>query len=81
MAEFAIVKVRQSQLLLKANEGNKTAKIAYNIATNLDKYLSATQLAITSIGLLMGWIGQDTIVHILKSIFYSLLIWIHLGSI
>lgn len=69
MAEFAIVKVRQSQLLLKANEGNKTAKIAYNIATNLDKYLSATQLAITSIGLLMGWIGQDTIVHILKSIF------------
>ena len=69
LAEFSIVKVRQSQLLLKANKGNKTAKIAYKIVTNLDKYLSATQLAITSIGLLMGWIGQDTVIYILKNIF------------
>ena len=70
MAEFAIVKVRQSQLLLKANEGSKTAKVAHKIATHLDKYLSATQLAITSIGLLMGWIGQDTVAEILRRLFH-----------
>lgn len=70
MAEFAIVKVRQSQLLVKANEWNRTAKVAHKISTHLDKYLSATQLAITSIGLLMGWIGQDTVAEILRNIFH-----------
>jgi len=50
-AEFALVKVRQSQLALKVIEGHKSAKLAQHIVENLDKYLSATQLAITGAGL------------------------------
>ena len=45
--EFALVKVRQSQLALKVKEGNSSAKLAQHIVENIDKYLSATQLAIT----------------------------------
>jgi len=58
-AEFALVKVRQSQLALKVIEGHKSAKLAQHIVENLDKYLSATQLAITGAGLALWWIGQD----------------------
>lgn len=57
--EFALVKVRQSQLALKEKEWHKSAKLAKHIVTNLEKYLSATQLAITGAGLALWWIGQD----------------------
>ena len=46
-AEFAIVKVRYSQVEIKAKTGNQSAKIAKHILQNLDGYLSATQLGIT----------------------------------
>ena len=46
-AEFSIVKVRYSQIQIKAAEGNKMAKQAEHIIKHLDAYLSATQLGIT----------------------------------
>ncbi len=58
-SEFALVKVRQSQLALKEKEGHKSAKLAKHIVEHLEKYLSATQLAITGAGLALWWIGQD----------------------
>jgi CBS domain containing-hemolysin-like protein len=54
-AEFAIVKVRLSQIEIKANQGSSIAKISKSIVTNLDSYLSATQLGITLASL--GWDG------------------------
>ena len=39
-AEFSIVKVRYSQIQIKAAEGNKMAKQAELIIKNLDAYLS-----------------------------------------
>ena len=46
-AEFSIVKVRYSQIQIKAAEGSVAAKQAERILKNLDAYLSATQLGIT----------------------------------
>jgi CBS domain containing-hemolysin-like protein len=57
-AEFAIVKVRQSQIELKANQGNSVAKVAMGILNNMDGYLSACQLGITLASLALGWIGE-----------------------
>ena len=37
-AEFAIVKVRYSQVEIKAKTGNQSAKIAKHILQNLDGY-------------------------------------------
>lgn len=64
-AEFAIVKVRASQVELKAKTGNQTAKIAKNILANLDAYLSATQLGITLASLGLGWIGESVVTEII----------------
>lgn len=67
-AEFAIVKVRASQVELKAKTGNQTAKIAKNILNNLDAYLSATQLGITLASLGLGWIGESVVTKVILSV-------------
>lgn len=60
-AEFAIVKVRASQLELKAQEGNRLAILSKKIVTHLDAYLAATQLGITLSSLALGWIGEPVV--------------------
>lgn len=64
-AEFAIVKVRHSQVELRSREGNNLAKITLNILNNLDSYLSATQLGITLASLGLGWIGESVVSSII----------------
>jgi CBS domain containing-hemolysin-like protein len=68
-AEFAMVKVRSSQLELKAAEGSSTALIAMGIVKNLNAYLSATQLGITLASLGLGWIGESVVSRIILNIF------------
>ena len=63
-AEFSIVKVRYSQIQIKAAEGNKMAKQAELIIKNLDAYLSATQLGITLASLALGWVGESALEHV-----------------
>ena len=57
-AEFAIVKVRSSQLELRARSGSFLARITQNITANLNAYLSATQLGITLASLGLGWYAE-----------------------
>lgn len=66
--EFALVKVRHSQLALKEKEWHKTARLARHIVEHLEKYLSATQLAITGAGLALGWIGQGALWSLITQI-------------
>jgi CBS domain containing-hemolysin-like protein len=68
-AEFAIVKVRASQVELKAKTGNQTAKTAKHIINHLDAYLSATQLGITLASLGLGWIGESVVSKIIIGTF------------
>lgn len=67
-AEFAIVKVRYSQIELKAREGNKLARQSKKIIDRLDTYLSATQLGITLASLGLGWIGEPVFVKIISAV-------------
>jgi CBS domain containing-hemolysin-like protein len=71
-AEFALVKVRSSQLELRAQTGNKLATIAYNMVGHLDAYLSATQLGITLASLGLGWIGEKVVANIIVNIMLKL---------
>ncbi|WP_031526274.1 hemolysin family protein [Dyadobacter crusticola] len=64
-AEFAIVKIRASQLEHKAQEGNKMAILSKRIVANLDGYLAATQFGITLASLGLGWIGEPVVSKIL----------------
>lgn len=78
-AEFAIVKVRTSQIELQVKSGSQAAKIAKNITENLDRYLAATQLGITLASLGLGWIGEEVMTEIVQHLFAWLHIDIQLG--
>lgn len=67
-AEFAIVKVRASQLEMKVQDGNKFAILAKHIVSHLDAYLAATQLGITIASLGLGWIGEPVVSKILIAV-------------
>jgi CBS domain containing-hemolysin-like protein len=71
-AEFAIVKVRSTQLTELADEGSARAKMARRLIKHLDAYLSATQLGITLASLALGWVGEPAFEHILKPYFESI---------
>ncbi|HEY3054259.1 MAG TPA: hemolysin family protein [Thermoanaerobaculia bacterium] len=57
-AEFAIVKVRPTQLAELAAAGSRRARMARRITKRLDSYLSATQLGVTLMSLALGWVGE-----------------------
>ncbi|MDM8176963.1 hemolysin family protein [Olivibacter sp. 47] len=68
-AEFAIVKVRLSQIEVKAKSGNSVAKVAKHITQHLDGYLAATQLGITLASLGLGWVGESVMTEIVNKVF------------
>ncbi len=68
-AEFAIVKVRASQIELLARDGNVLAGMAKHMLDNLDAYLSASQLGITLASLALGWIGEPVVAALVSDTF------------
>jgi CBS domain containing-hemolysin-like protein len=65
-AEFALVKVRPTQIEPMASEGVRRAKVARHMIHHLDAYLSATQLGITLASLALGWIGEPAFAWIIR---------------
>lgn len=68
-AEFAIVKVRASQVTVRAREGDPRARVAQHVTGHLDAYLSACQLGITIASLGLGWIGEPAVAALLVPLF------------
>ena len=62
-AEFALVKVRASQLRPLAKRGGWRVKLAIKATEHLDAALSATQLGITLASLGLGWVGEPFLAH------------------
>jgi CBS domain containing-hemolysin-like protein len=75
--EFAIVKVRASQLDALIEEGNARAKLVKHVRSHLDAYLSATQLGITLASLALGWVGEQFLAQMLEPFFALLQIHSH----
>ena len=75
--EFAIVKVRVSQLDALVDEGNVRARFVKHVRSHLDAYLSATQLGVTLASLALGWIGEQSLVSILQPMFALVHIYSH----
>ena len=70
-AEFAIVSVRKSALesALEAGEGNRRKlKLALNMLSNMNEYLSTTQVGVTTTGIILGWLGADTLATLLTDL-------------
>lgn len=67
--EFALVKVRLTQLEPLAAKGHRRAKMAKHVIGHLDAYLSAAQLGITLASLGLGWIGEPIFAALLEPVF------------
>jgi CBS domain containing-hemolysin-like protein len=64
-AEFALVKIRDTQLTPLIAKGNRRARIARRVIGNLDASLSACQLGITLASLGLGWVGEPVFAALL----------------
>jgi CBS domain containing-hemolysin-like protein len=76
-SEFALVKVRDTQLNALALRGQRRARVAGFILQRLDAFLSAAQLGITLTSLGLGWIGQPVFTVLLGPIFS----WLSIESV
>ncbi len=65
-AEFAFVKLRDTQLDALIVAGHRRARLARHILQNLTSYLSATQLGITMASLGLGWLAEPAFLALLK---------------
>src|SRR3954471_10312304 len=61
--EFALVKIRASQLRPMVKTGGWRVRFALKAVENLDAALSATQLGVTLASLGLGWVGEPVIAH------------------
>jgi CBS domain containing-hemolysin-like protein len=67
-AEFAIVKIRDTQLDTLITKGHRRARVARRLIQNLDASLSATQLGITLASLGLGWVGEPVFAALLAPV-------------
>lgn len=70
--EFAIVKIRPSQIEALLDQKVHRAERARHITQHLDAYLSATQLGITLASLGLGWIGEPFLNSLLTPLLLSI---------
>jgi CBS domain containing-hemolysin-like protein len=71
-AEFAIVRIRDTQLQALVARGHRRARIAKRIIANLDASLSATQLGITLASLGLGWFAEPVFASLLEPLMGAL---------
>jgi CBS domain containing-hemolysin-like protein len=67
-AEFALVKIRATQVERLVQQRKATARLVKDATRKLDAYLSVCQLGITISSLGLGWIGEPAFAHILEPI-------------
>lgn len=67
MSEMALISSRKVRLENEAKRGDKKAGKALTLASNPDKFLSAVQIGITSIGILTGFFSGASIVRWLSA--------------
>ena len=71
-AEFALVKVRDTQLAPLAKKGDRRARMARKVSGRLESYLNASQLGITLASLALGWVGEPALAVPLMPLFARL---------
>ncbi|HKP85568.1 MAG TPA: hemolysin family protein [Blastocatellia bacterium] len=71
--EYALVSVRRSRITSLVSQGNKRARTVMRVLDSLTSYISATQLGVTLASLALGWVGEDTMAHLLEPVFNRIL--------
>ena len=68
IAEFAMVRVRPSQVEMALQEGKSGASAAKRVTSNVNAYLAACQLGITLASLALGWLGEPAFSALVRPI-------------
>lgn len=71
-SEFAIVTLRKSAVesALESENGNRRRlKLALQMINNMNEYLSTTQVGVSLTGIILGWIGADSLTKIFLDLF------------
>ncbi|MBC8043587.1 MAG: HlyC/CorC family transporter, partial [Rhizobacter sp.] len=72
LSELAIVSARKGRLQQLANEGNKRAAVALELANAPNDFLSTVQIGITLIGILTGAFGGAAVAKYLAAFFNTI---------
>ena len=67
--EYALVASRRSRVEQLAKEGNTRARWVKGALTNLNPYISATQVGITIAGLALGYVGEPVVERLIEPAF------------
>lgn len=65
-AEFALAKVRPTQLDPAVRRGDRRARLADKIVRNLEAYLPTTQLGVTLASIALGWVGEPAVAWLIR---------------
>ncbi len=80
-AEFALVRIRETQLDELVAQNRPGARMARHIVRHLNTYLSATQLGITMASLGLGWLGEPVFAALLSPVLGAVglhaPVWVH----
>ncbi|HEX5397540.1 MAG TPA: hemolysin family protein [Verrucomicrobiae bacterium] len=71
-AEFALVRIRETQLDALVVKGWKRARMAQHVVQHLSSYLSATQLGVTMASLGLGYLGEPVFNTLLEPLLVRL---------
>ena len=69
--EFALVKVRKSQVLEAQSKGARDSHLALRALSKLDGYLSAGQLGITVASLVLGMLGEPLVFKLVAPLLHE----------
>jgi CBS domain containing-hemolysin-like protein len=70
-AEFSMVRVRPAQLARMVRRGVPGAATALKIASEIDRYLSVSQIGITLASLALGWIGEPAFAWVVGHVWHA----------
>jgi putative hemolysin len=68
-SEIVLISLRKTQVDELIQKGNPSARMLSNALSHLDSFISATQLGVTIVSLLLGWIGESVLAGNLASYF------------
>lgn len=71
-AEFSIVSVRRSRISQLVASGDAQARTVQSLQHSIERLLSATQIGITLSSLALGWIGEQTVAHLIRELLHTL---------
>jgi CBS domain containing-hemolysin-like protein len=65
-AEYALVSSSPTRLEAMAERGNRLAALVLRFKRDPNRFISAVQLGVTMMSLALGWLGEETMAHLVE---------------